>query len=36
LGGKVIVTGSFYLCGVIRDLFYAPEKILEQRTEFPT
>jgi folylpolyglutamate synthase/dihydropteroate synthase len=36
LGEKVIVTGSFYLCGTIRDLFYAPEKILEQRTEFPS
>ncbi len=34
-GGTTIVTGSFYLCGTIRDLFYAPEKILEQRTEFP-
>lgn len=35
LGDKIIVTGSFYLCGAIRDLFYPREAIETQQTEFP-
>lgn len=35
LPGKVLVTGSFYLCGEIRNHFYDPEKMLQQQTEFP-
>ena len=31
----ILVTGSFYLCGAIRDYFYSREVILEQQTEWP-
>lgn len=30
-----LITWSFHLCWTIRDLFYPPEKILKQQTEFP-
>ena len=36
LGGKILVLGSFYLCGEIRNLFFDPQKIVEQQTEFPS
>lgn len=32
---KIIVLGSFYLCGKIRENFYASKDILKQQTEFP-
>lgn len=31
----ILVTGSFYLCGNIREQFYPTQKILDQQTEFP-
>jgi dihydrofolate synthase / folylpolyglutamate synthase len=31
----IIVVGSFYLCGEIRNLFYSPEEIIKQQTVFP-
>ncbi|MBI4765129.1 MAG: hypothetical protein HY787_11055 [Deltaproteobacteria bacterium] len=31
----IIVVGSFYLCGEIRNLFYPVEEIIKQRTVFP-
>ncbi len=31
----ILVTGSFYLCGKIRELFYGSEAILDQQTEWP-
>lgn len=31
----ILVTGSFYLCGEVREKFYTSEKILKQQTEFP-
>lgn len=31
----VLVTGSFYLCGEVRESFYPSDKILKQQTEFP-
>lgn len=34
LGGTILVN-SFFLGGEVRNLFYDPEKILEQQTEFP-
>lgn len=33
--GTIVVLGSFYLCGEIRENFYPTEKIIEQQTEFP-
>lgn len=33
--GTIVVLGSFYLCGEIREEFYSSERILEQGTEFP-
>ncbi len=33
--GVVLVTGSFYLCGAVREWFVPSELILEQGTEFP-
>jgi folylpolyglutamate synthase/dihydropteroate synthase len=35
LGDTILVTGSLYLCGYVRNKFYLPAKILEQRTEYP-
>lgn len=32
--GTIFVLGSFYLAGVIRNLFYDPEKILKEGSEF--
>ena len=32
----ILVTGSMYLCGRIRELFYTADQILAQRTSFPT
>ncbi|MCF7918124.1 hypothetical protein K9L27_03985 [Candidatus Gracilibacteria bacterium] len=32
---STLVSGSFYLCGKIRTIFYPVEKILSQQTEFP-
>ncbi|HRA48262.1 MAG TPA: Mur ligase family protein [Thermomicrobiales bacterium] len=34
--GTVIVTGSLYLCGAVRELFYPASAILEQQTPWPT
>ncbi len=31
----ILVTGSFYLCGNIRELFYLSKDILDQQTEWP-
>lgn len=31
----VLVTGSFYLCGALRECFYPTERMLDQQTEFP-
>ena len=31
----ILVTGSLYLCGKIRELFYNSEAILDQQTEWP-
>lgn len=31
----VLVIGSFYLCGALRESFYSSDKILEQQTEWP-
>jgi len=36
MDGTVIVLGSFYLVGILREQFYSSEKILEQQTEFPS
>ena len=33
--GTIVVLGSFYLCGEIREKFYPSEKMLAQQTEFP-
>lgn len=33
---KILVTGSLYLCGAIRENFFTTEDILEQQTEWPT
>lgn len=35
MNGKVIVIGSLFLCGMIRDVFYPPEAIQDQQTEYP-
>ncbi len=35
MDGTVLVMGSFYLVGLLRNEFYDPQKILEQQTEFP-
>lgn len=35
LTDKMLVTGSLYLGGMIRSEFYSPEKIMDQRTEWP-
>ena len=32
---SLLVTGSFYLCGIIRELVYSHDDILDQQTEFP-
>jgi len=32
---NILVTGSFYLCGKIRESFYPSSEILKQKTEFP-
>ncbi len=33
---KILVTGSLYLCGKIRETFYNSADMLEQQTEWPT
>jgi len=33
--GSVIVTGSLYLCGAIRERWYASPEIIEQKTQWP-
>lgn len=35
MDGTVIVAGSFYLAGKLREEFFVPQKILEQQTEWP-
>jgi len=35
-GDVVLVTGSFYLCGLLRENWYSKEAILLQQTEFPS
>ena len=34
-GGTVLVTGSFYLAGALRERFYPTEQVVLQRTSFP-
>jgi dihydrofolate synthase/folylpolyglutamate synthase len=34
--GSVVVTGSLYLCGAIRERWYASEEIITQRTQWPS
>jgi dihydrofolate synthase/folylpolyglutamate synthase len=34
-GGSVIVTGSLYLCGAVREHWYASPEIIEQKTQWP-
>jgi dihydrofolate synthase / folylpolyglutamate synthase len=33
--GSVIVTGSLYLCGAVRERWYASREIIEQKTQWP-
>jgi folylpolyglutamate synthase/dihydropteroate synthase len=33
--GSVIVTGSLYLCGAVRERWYAGREIIEQKTQWP-
>ncbi len=33
--GSVIVTGSLYLCGAVRERWYAGREIVEQKTQWP-
>ena len=33
--GSVIVTGSLYLCGAVRERWYASREIVEQKTQWP-
>ena len=35
-GGGVLVTGSLYLCGAIRERWYASEEIIAQQTPWPS
>ena len=34
-GGTVVVMGSFYLCGAVREGFYSSDEIFRQCSEFP-
>jgi hypothetical protein len=33
--GSVVVTGSLYLCGAVRERWYSSREIVEQQTQWP-